>query len=468
MDYINRNVRILVPNLAERGYGIDGKLTREEWQKECRSYLLAGKDTFNKWQQSLLDRINTKQGLDKGNFNVEMSDTDNSELIMIMGWSGPNYNLVFDVAGHTFEEELFLDGYVFYTGAIFSGVSFNKIASFNNAYFVRGAYFVGATFYQGAFFGSALFDFMPIFDYAIFRHAAHFYTSKFNAGALFKFTDFHPDVSFEGAELNSASFDGVIFRRKSNFSGLISNNDGKLQSFGRISFAGAHFIEQADFSNREFKGATSFGSFKGQPTRFDVAPLFHNCKLHQDTTFTDAIFPSQLKGDESAARAYKTLRHAMNQQQSTREEQRFLKLELDAERAMATGGARVLYEGYKRIADYGFSAWRPFLYLVLIPFLVAILVYGLLVSLVNCASFTIQSCQIESRLFEQTVEFSLLQSLPPLGLDKMSEPLRTSLFANQSPLLGLMLTAFVVLQKVLALSGLFFVALALRNLFKMK
>ena len=174
------------------------------------------------------------------------------------------------------------------------------------------------------------------------------------------------------------------------------------------------------------------------------------------------------KTDKSAARAYNTLRHAMNQQQSTREEQRFLKLELDAERLMAKDGVRQLYWIYKQIADYGFSVWRPALLLLTLPILCFGMFYGSLTSLNHCTSLLSHRCQFDVGLIIQTVEFTLLQSLPPLGLDKMSDPLREELFQIKHPISSFVLVTLVVIQKILALFGWFFVALALRNIFKMK
>lgn len=465
METTKKNVCIKVTNLDQTGYGVDGKLTRQEWQDECLKMLLAGKESFNNWQKDLKQIAASNPKSNAENFDVEVSYAENLKPGIRVGWSDTPSYFVVDVINHIFEEDLFLSGYTFLTGALFSGVTFNRLVSFDNAIFEKSAYFFGTIFNNAAIFSDTTAKCF-IFNNPIFGGLTSFNYSNID-GIIAECGEFQSDAHFQGVELKHASFNGALFVKKANFSGDSVTNDNKLQTFGSMSFSGAHFKERADFSNREFKGSTSFEEFEGQPTRFDVAPLFHNCKLHQDTTFGDAIFPSPSNADKFAARAYNTLRHAMSQQQSTREEQRFLRLELDAERLMAKAGERLLYRIYWKISDYGFSVWKPFRCLVLGPILFAGLFYGVLTSWNHCNSLLFShSCQIDVELIVKTIEFSLLQSLPPLGLDKLSESLQKDLFNGSSR--TSILVALVVIQKALALAGWFFVALALRNLFKMK
>lgn len=468
MEATKRKFCIKALNLNQSGYGINGNLTRQEWQAECVRMLLTGAESFNQWQLALRKISDSNPKSNSGSFEWELSYADNSKPSEKFGWSDTPSFFVVDVTNHVFEETLFLSGYVFLTGALFNGATFNKMVSFDNATFEQDAYFIASKFNDGAIFSGAIFKHGAVFNNACFYHIANFNYSKFEAVASFECVEFQFEAHFQGTSFNIASFDGVLFSKKVDFSGNSFYNENKLQTFGRISFSGTHFREQADFSNREFKGSTSFEEFKGQPTQFDVVPLFHNCELHQDTTFIEAIFPLPSKTDKSAARAYNTLRHAMNQQQSTREEQRFLKLELDAERLMAKDGVRQLYWIYKQIADYGFSVWRPALTLLTLPILCFGMFYGSLTSLNHCTSLLSHRCQFDVGLIIQTVEFTLLQSLPPLGLDKMSDPLREELFQIKHPISSFVLVTLVVIQKILALFGWFFVALALRNIFKMK
>ncbi len=479
METTKKNVCIKVPNPDEVGYGIDDNLTRQKWQDECIKMLLAGREEFNEWQRSLneyqtpsnsplyLERQKLK--LEPVHFTWEISYANNSKPDKLVDWSDTKSSLAVDLANHVFNEELILDGYVFQTDVWFGGVTFNKQVSFKHAVFQKKAYFLGTTFSDdGVSFLNTSFNNEVIFCDSIFRGEANFKNTHFQAETettSFKRVKFLSDANFEGAVFdNFACFDGAIFSKEANFAGN-SINIPKSQSFSRISFSGAHFKNRAVFNNRDFRGTTSFGKYEDQPTKFDLAPLFHNCKLFQGTTFVDAEFETS-KSDETAAQAFNTLKHVMSQQQSTRDEHNFIKKELDTERLRANSGKRVLYRMYWKISDYGFSVWKPFRCLVLGPFLFAGLLYGALISWNHCNSLLFShSCKIDVGLSVKVIELSLLQSLPPLGLDKLSESLREDLFDNSRTSI---LVALVGIQKVLALAGWFFVALALRNLFKMK
>lgn len=490
METTKKNVCIKVPNPDELGYGIDGKLTRQKWQDECKKMLLAGKEEFNKWQDTLIasetlpgsppyiDRQQLK--LKPVYFKWNISYANNLRPAKLVDWSYTytKSSLVVDLANQVFDEDLNLNGYAFKTYVWFGGVTFNKKVSFDGAQFPTGAHFLGATFndevnfHNANFPNNASFDNELIFNDSIFRSKANFKKGHFQLETTsFKRAEFLSVADFEAAEFdNFVCFDGALFSKEANFSGkvYVNNNvkiDDKLQTFNCISFSGAHFKNRAVFNNRDFRGTTSFGKYEDQPTKFDLAPLFHNCKLFQGTTFVDAEFETS-KSDEAAAEAFNTLKHAMSQQQSTRDEHNFIKKELDTERLRANFRKRVLYRMYWKISDYGFSVWKPFRCLVLGPFLFAALFYGALISWNHCNSLLFShSCQIDVGLSVKVIELSLLQSLPPLGLDKLSESLREDLFDNSRTSI---LVALVGIQKVLALAGWFFVALALRNLFKMK
>jgi hypothetical protein len=482
METTKKNVCIKVPNPDELGYGIDGKFTRQKWQDECKKMLLAGKEEFNKWQDTLI-ASETSPGsppyIDRQQLNLKpvyfiwkISYANNSKPDKTVDWSATKSSLVVDLANQVFDEELNLDGYNFQTDVWFGGVTFNKQASFKHTVFQKKACFLGITFNDEVSFRSANFHNELIFNDSIFGGEANFKKSRFRAETTsFKRVEFLSVANFEGAEFdNFACFDGAHFSKEANFAGKVYVNndekkDDKLQTFNSISFSGAHFENRAVFNNRDFRGTTSFGKYEDQPTKFDLAPLFHNCKLFQGTTFVDAEFGIS-NSDEAAAQAFNTLKHVMSQQQSTRDEHNFIKKELDTERLRAKGGKRVLYRMYWKISDYGFSVWKPFRCLLLGPFLFASLIYGLLSWLNNCNPLFSYSCQIDVGLSIKIIELSLLQSLPPLGLDKLSESLREDLFVDNSRIS--LLVALVGIQKVLALAGWFFVALALRNLFKMK
>ncbi len=145
-----------------------------------------------------------------------------------------------------------------------------------------------------------------------------------------------------------------------------------------------------------------------------------------------------------------------------------MRLELDSERVQAIGPMRVLYDVYRGVSNYGFSSWKPLLILILFPLLFSLLLFGAISGWRNCEAFSLSACQLSWSLTLQVFEISILQALPPLGLDKASEALRQTLLGTPSPGIEFFAIGIVIFQKFLGLIGWFLVALALRNAFKLK
>ncbi|WP_291921991.1 pentapeptide repeat-containing protein, partial [Limnohabitans sp.] len=222
-----------------------------------------------------------------------------------------------------------------------------------------------------------------------------------------------------------------------------------------ISFDNSVFSGPVSFNGRKFADTTSF--FK---CNFAEVPTFHSCELNQDTSFEGSVFPPAT-GSEEAARAYRTLKLAFSKQQAIREEQRFFRLEMEEETLRETGLKRLLFQAYKTFSDYGFSITRPLKYGGL-AVLVLTALYGLLSWLGQCG-LSVQACHFAP----QWLEFSLLQTLPLPGLDKLSEA-ASKAFWPQGAWWSFGLSALVILHKTLSLAVLFLIGLALRNLFKLK
>ncbi len=276
---------------------------------------------------------------------------------------------------------------------------------------------------------------------------------QFGRRASFKKATFAKKISFMDAVFgDSSTFHQAKFLGGANFR---SSAQSDTKFFLRTRFSECQFAEVVNFSNRTFLSSVSF---KG--TKFDTFPVFHGCELHQDTSFEDAIFPPAT-GNENAARAYRTLKLAFSKQQAIREEQRFFKLEMEEETLRETGIKRWLFRAYKIFSDYGFSVTRPLLYGG-VAVVALSLVYGLLSWLGQCGS-SMGAC----RFAPQWLEFSLLQTLPLPGLDKLSE-VASKAFWPEGAWWGLGLSALVILHKTISLAALFLTGLALRNLFKLK
>jgi hypothetical protein len=134
---------------------------------------------------------------------------------------------------------------------------------------------------------------------------------------------------------------------------------------------------------------------------------------------------------------------------------------MEEETLRETGLKRLLFQAYKTFSDYGFSIIRPLKYGGLGVLGLTVL-YGLLSWLGQCG-LGVQACHFAP----QWLEFSLLQTLPLPGLDKLSEA-ASKAFWPQGAWWSFGLSALVILHKTLSLAALFLIGLALRNLFKLK
>jgi len=449
-------ITVEITNLDDRGFGLDGSLTRREWRQLCLEMFLAGKSVFNSWQQTFPHPDSHK--LPPVNFDISVINNEDSSQSIRLGWSGQNSNFIIDLTNQEFDSDLFLAGYVFYYGVMFSGSKFKALASFDNTVFHEDAYFIATTITSGVFTG-ATFHKGALFDDSIFGSNFSTY-ARFNAVASFKRVQFSSFALFQGTHFNWASFDNATFIGNADFSGNTTNN-----RFGPMSFAGSVFNGKADFSNRVFEGATNFGKQNGLSTEFHIVPLFHNCELHQDTTFESAKFPEPSGKDETDVRAYNTLRLAMSKNQHLLAEKAFSRYVLESERVLASGNDYCFFTIYKFVSNYGYSFWKPFLFLILTPVFIAAIIYGLIdSSKENCLLWN-ESCSIDLVLFTNSLKFSILQSLP-LGVDKTSESLMNEYFPVSKSQYSFI--TLVLLQKILALIGWFLVGLAIRNLFKIK
>ncbi|WP_411727636.1 pentapeptide repeat-containing protein [Methyloglobulus sp.] len=425
-----------------------------------------------------------------------------------------------DFSGFDFRDKWTnFDDFEFDHGARFDGAQFGYNAFFTYTQFGDQTSFIGAQFgddvnFEGAHFGynarfeGARFGNRTSFYGAQFGDVTSFIGAQFGALASFEGAQFGDDAHFDGAQFNDgARFDGVQFNDRASFAGfnwasladLYRKCPGGLEAakawaearglssetFKSISFKGADFAGQVDFSGRAFEGPTSFGRLnypikikrrspdgnivekvlpKGHPVVFGQAPLFHNCKLHQDSTFYGAEFPNPSTDptkNDTAARAYRTLKLAFAQQQATHEEQRFFRLEMDEEAARASRSQRWLFVVYKWVSDYGFSLSRPTFW-----WLVFMLLFSLIYSLL--AGFTLcMPCQADCHIRYDLLQFTLLQALPLPGLDKWSDSLRQGLFPKEG-WGSVWIIVAVMIHKAISLLAVFLFGLALRNLFKMK
>lgn len=240
-------------------------------------------------------------------------------------------------------------------------------------------------------------------------------------------------------------------------------NRFKGAQFGKYAtFVNAKFEGLADFSGALFEGDVSFQSCTfAQGANFEEAsfggvPNFHGCTLHQNTSFYKTGFsaPSSVR----AARAYRTLKLASAQQHAFHEEQRFFKLEMQAEAGIAEYPKRLMYQLYEALSDYGSSLLRPTIFWILCLLIFAF-GYGYL-------GLSFSPHNIDYPVTVQWIKFSLLNAIPLPGFAETMGLLRTKLFPDVS--IELIVIILEILHKTFSLLAFFLIGLALRNLFKMK
>lgn len=394
-------------------------------------------------------------------------------------------------------------------GLSFAGMEFGDFANFQATQFEYYVIFKAAQFGDLSTFKAAQFKQGARFTAAQFGNYADFCGARFGWNAIFTAVQFGPNANFLAAHfMNSANFRAMNWARMSKFYGQrfdaakewSSRRGLSPETFQSIDFSGATFEETVSFSNRQFEDETTFGLlpavFKRQTVKrdkdgngerndigilifedaqdqrrhtvFQRAPIFHGCKLHQDSSFEGAQFPPDIgkaSGSEKAARAYRTLKLAFSEQHAVREEQRFFKLEMEEEALREKSFRKFLFQAYKTFSDYGFSVTRPLLYLALFPLGWMFMLYACLslLEIVPIGTFA-HELPVNSWL-AQVLRWSLAGALPIPGIDLAGE-LRVQLFGSG----GIATMAWVVevVQKILSLAGLFLTGLALRNLFKLK
>jgi hypothetical protein len=402
----------------------------------------AGRDVWNTWRQSW--------PMPEGHSIAwPFVDFSNCHFDEELDFNGFEFGDFANFRGATFAKKVDFRNTVFGDTADFMGVSFQEQAQFENAKFGADAQFEGAQFAFGASFSKAQFD----------RHAS-FFGAQFGDDSEFDGASFGEDAQFDGCNwaVLKLRYEAQYLRRKQ----WAEDQEMSPHTFESLSFRGCTFQGEVNFSNREFLGQATWEPLEGVSTTFHRVPKFHNCKLHQDTSFDGAKFPAAT-GSESAARAYRTMKLASAQQQATREEQRFFKLEMAEEHRSVEAPRRWLYAAYALFSDYGFSTWRPSI-LLLASLLFAWGSYGWLAGYSVCVPF-LSSCAPAREWFE----FGLVNAFPLPGLDKYAEGLRSVLFPpHLHPAAQVLVTTVVIVQKTLSLLAFFLIGLALRNLFKMK
>lgn len=362
-------------------------------------------------------------------------------------------------------------GAIDFSDSRFFGTSnFTSLKSLSNAEFKETHFHGDMTFWKNEIASSN-------FSESVFLSDAKFIRNTFQQEAFFSKCKFEGYTSFSGSAFpSSADFGLSAFKKNLNFSCYSSEIEPKdARELKVISFSGCQFHGTARFDNRNFTSKSSFaknGEGKtASATVFHKAPTFHGCKFHQDTSFHGAKFIQDY--GEEAAKAYRTLKLAFEQLKSTREEQRFFKHEMQAERPDLTGWKWLFSWVYGFCSDYGFSIWRPLATLLALSVAIGA-AHGVIANAIADASWkealTPKPENVGSERTLTTAQYVLINTIPAPGIDKTQQKLREDLFETETSPTPLSAIALFLefIHKFIALLCVFLSGLAVRNLLKMK
>lgn len=323
-------------------------------------------------------------------------------------------------------------------------------------------------------------------------------------------TDFLGWTSFKDCEfIGRTKFLNAVFIRAPDFSKPKSASEDSF-NFHDVEFAGCWFFRGALFRNRQFRSTALFTAAnewkmrriwtdqeirefiafsvpttknKNFHTRtqslfssrafikkcaaktvfFDI-PDFHGCKFHQDTSFVGTEF--EVPDSNDAARAFRTLKLAMEGLKSIHEEQMFFRLEMKADRPSLPGRRRWISSTYRLISDYGYSLRNPFLTLIVCMIAFGG-IHGMLSNLHHVTALSPEFSDFDSERTYRWLRYVMINTIPAPGFDKTQMDLRAELFGKDGHI-STVATLLEMLHKIVSLGCVFLLGLALRNLFKMK
>ncbi|WP_428554391.1 pentapeptide repeat-containing protein [Pseudomonas edaphica] len=358
----------------------------------------------------------------------------------------------------------------------FNNFNFGPGANFNNAKFPRHTMFDDAIFGESSDFSNVTIDARSSFKNTKFSRYTQLKSLYLEDWIDFDYAEFEGDNDFSGSSFGECTrFNGAKFGPNINFSDCTFRQavcfesiqdttkdavawtpyDPTSKTFNWISFERCLFNGPVSFKNREFRDTALFDG-----ARFKHTPVFFGCTLHQDMSFKDVKFP-QTTGENSRIRIYRNLRLSFSQLQAAQEEQHFFQLEMAENRHSLTGQRRWLFYAYELLSNYGSSLSRP-----AIAYLLSVIFFSCAYAALSWATHCLPDSQ-QCSFNLAGIEFFLLQAIPLPGLEKMADPIRSILIANDG-IISLLATILMILQKSVSLLLIFFIGLALRNMFRIK
>jgi uncharacterized protein YjbI with pentapeptide repeats len=475
-----------------------------------------GKDVWNEWQDGHREANVTFEGVNFGkpeNMGIDFS-----------GFEFHHANF----RGCRFRgRESYVDPLASDPGtANFRAATFWDEANFSCATFGNSADFYKATFNYGSDFSGATFGIAADFVEAIFRDNANFFGAIFGHGANFYNASFYR-ADFSGATFgHTANFNSASFAREADFSALRAMSKARISNsmrawteerkqrflppreasdrygaepdgFESTYFRDAYFSGVADFSGRNFWARSDL-----RGARFDEPPRFNDCENTGRVDLYGAritFSPGTLFGfrmpawttDSDVGLRLRLLRKLAEETKNHDLERDLFIEERQAERGILLAqyfgeGWTVLFKPkflthclwiavmsiYWLLADYGRSFIRPLLALV-----ASIFVFHGAYSMVLASSSTATDINIRRAMWA----FTIANAIPFVGALTLEKEVKgiilcagvppgSSIGVEHTPPTCVPTVAFQLMALAQSIvSGLlvFFIALALRNFFKL-
>lgn len=320
-----------------------------QFDNETGFYEFAGK-TWCQFHLPIVDEIGSKS--EKSEWSTSRADGFSREIVALSKLDERATKFMPDYGGVVFPGPVSFKGSQLPDRVSFEDAYFNDIADFNLSVFGKRAYFDGAFFNRLADFRQATFK------------RVSFEGSQFAREARFDGAAFHHSTTFRNAK----------FYQIANFGGAVGSSDSAQRGFQRCNFDGAEFRGRATFNYRQFFDTASFHGAK-----FAQAPEFHNCILHPDMELSNLELPEIEPDWRSAKGHYRTLKRLMGEIQARDDEALFYAREQRCLRALkdTPQWVKVASTVYEGASNYGQSAFRPFVLLLISTFIFFVIYTGI-------------------------------------------------------------------------------------------
>ena len=453
-----------------RGETVLGLLGEVGTNDETRNWLETAATSFH----SLRLRSTSGGGQPEGDSDNEQATTFSTLLcvgatIRFDGFLFPGHA---DFDSATFSGVAWFESATFSGDAGFDSATFSGDAGFDSATFSDHAQFHSATFGGHAQFYSATFSGHAGFDSATFSGVAWFASATFSGHAGFGRATFSGHAQFDSATFSGiAWFESATFSSAAQFDRATFSGDAQfgLASFeGNTSFNGAEFAGEAAFGAIEASRAFNLADarFETRVPDFIQAHFKEAPRLDNVSVPIPASRPNRDQIDKNDPARYWTLTRLAVQANDHDREHYFFKGQMRAERHLKLHGRawRLFNRLYDHISDFGRSALRPLFWLGVTTALFAIAYGAISWSFANHG--TITAC---TRIIEKSLFLALANALPAIsGAQRQSILNAYSCLYGDPEKIPVAVGYLGVFQTLLSVIFLFLIALALRNMFRIK